>query len=412
MKKTFLFFLLLTSIITISGQIKFEKGYIITSNNDRKEVLIKNVGWVDNADHFTYKTQENPAESIGNPQNIKEFGIYGYSKYVTYKGSIDYSSDNLSDLSDQSEPNFKEMTVFLKEIASGDKTLYSYKAQNTTKYFYSDSSLIIQPLIYKKYYPEGNRSVVATNESYISQLKTIFKDDAVANAAASKVQYTTVGLIKIFKTHNDKLSGDSHEEFQTKKGASKFNLAVRPGINFYSPLKLDGSSQNEGFPSKSGFRIGVEAELVLPFNKNKWSIIFEPTYSFYTNDKMTTKTNDQLYTITMDSYSFISLPLGIRHYMFLNDKSKFFINGQVNVLAFKSGKANSFDLDYDGTVFDKINLSSTQSFDSFSFGAGYTYNNKYTIEARYSTSKNIVADSRPQIAKIKYASLILGYNIF
>ncbi|MDH6250716.1 hypothetical protein M2347_000443 [Chryseobacterium sp. H1D6B] len=411
MRKTFLFLLLSTTAV-INAQIKFEKGYIITSDNNRKEVLIKNAAWANNPEAFTYKSDENSNESTGNPQNTKEFGVYGYAKYITYKGSIDYSSDNLSELSSSAAPEFKESTVFLRELVSGDKILYSYKTQRSATYLYADSASNIQPLIYKKYHPEGNENQVATNESYIEQLKTIFKDDADAKSMAVKTRYSETSLIKIFKVHNAKSETASNDQFETKPTSLKFNLSIRPGINFYSPLKIDNMFGNQDFPSKTNFRIGIEAELVLPFNKNKWAVLLEPTYSAYTNKKMSIPANDDLYTIKMEGYSFISLPIGIRHYMYLNKTSKLFINGQLNVLTLKTGKGKNVDLDYDGFVFDRSNLSSSQSFNSFSFGAGYTYNNKYTVEFKYTANSDITENGAPQTASIKYTSIILGYNIF
>lgn len=413
MKKTTLIFLLFF-FIGIHAQVKFEKGYIITNDNTRHEVLIKNVDWVNNPDEFNYKTDENSSESKGIPSNIKEFGIYGYSKYVTYTGPIDYSSDDLSNLSAQYAPEFKESTVFLKELTSGDKNLYTYRTKRLVSYFYSDSSSgDIQPLIYKKYNPEGNSSQVATNDTYITQLKDIFKEDPNVQSLIPQTKYNNNSLTKIFAAHNEKISGTSgNNEFQAKKKPVQFNLNIRPGVNFYSALKTDNMLGSKGFPSKTNFRIGLEAELVLPFNKNKWAVMFEPTYSFYTGKKITAPAGDQLYNISMDSYSFINLPIGIRHYMFLNEKSKLFINAQVNVLTLRAGKAKTIDLDYEGYNFDHADLSSSQSLDSFSFGIGYNYNNKYSIEFKYNTKNQLMDDSAAQSADMSYASIILGYNIF
>ena len=409
MKKTFWVLLLFFAFFS-NAQIKFEKGYVITNDGEKKEVLIKNMDWVVNPTEITYKAGEESPQSTGTPANLKEFGIYGYSKYVTYKGDIDYSTDDLSNLSAQYAPEFKQSTVFLKEIASGDKNLYSYSVKSTVNYLYSDSSGI-QPLIYKKYNPEGNASQVATNDTYISQLKTIFKDDSNAQSLVSLTKYNKNSLTKIFNAHNQK-TGSSSDEFQAEKKTTKFNLSVRPGVNFYSTLETDKLLGSNGFPSKTNFRIGIEAELVLPFNKNKWSIIFEPNYSAYTSEKITTRSGDQLYNITMDSYSLINLPLGIRHYMFLSPKSKLFIDGQANILTLRSGKAKAINFDYDGTFFDKADLASSQALDNFTFGAGYTYNNKYTVELKYTTSNHILDKNTGSTAKMTYTSIILGYNIF
>ncbi|KAB1230513.1 porin family protein [Chryseobacterium viscerum] len=414
MKKT-LSVLLSFCIALIFAQVKFEKGYIINSNDVKKEVLIKNQGWVSTPDNFVYKTDENSAENTGTPNTIKEFGIYNEIKYISYNGDIDYSSDNLDDLSNSKAPELKKGLVFLKEVVKGNKSLYFYQKQNFGRYFYSDSDSSIQPLIYKKYYFNGSSSQVATNDDYINQLQTIFSDDSNAKALAAKTKYTTSDLKKLFSLYNSKFSGatsSKEQSFSETKKKAKFNLSIRPGANFYSPLKIAQTYGNEGFPSKTGLRIGVEAEIVLPFNKNKWSVVLEPTFSLY-NNKVTIKTNDNLYNMHMENYSFFSLPLSLRHYMFINDDSKIFINAGINVLSIKTSSSETIDLDYDGTVFDKLQLSPSQSFKSAVFGVGFNYKNKYSIEVRYNTSTNLLDEKRnAATADLKYVSLILGYNIF
>ncbi|QBA20612.1 PorT family protein [Chryseobacterium indologenes] len=399
-------------IVLISAQIKFEKGYIIGSNDVKKDVLIKNQGWANNPESFSYKADEASGESTGNPSTIKEFGIYNEVKYVTYNGDIDYSSDNTGDLSSIKEPEFKKVSVFLKEIATGNKNLYSYQGRNVIRYFYSDSDSSIKPLIYKKYFFNGNNLQVATNEEYIEQLKTIFSDYNTAQAIASKTKYTSSDLKKVFSTYNSKFSGATNDgNVSDMKRDTKFNLAVRPGLNFYSPLEITKTLSNEGAPSKTGFRIGVEAEIVLPFNRGKWSIVAEPTFSLYNNKTAVRTTNGNLYNINVENYSFISIPLSVRHYMFINDKSKIFINAGINLVALKTSSAKDFSVDYDGYVFDRLKLSSSQAFKSTLFGIGYNYNNKYIIEVRYNTGMNLFEEKGAE-ANLKYASIILGYNIF
>lgn len=414
MRKTFLVFLLFFVFFS-NAQVKFEKGYLITNDGEKKEVLIKNMDWLNNPNEFTYKVDENSKESIGNPSNIKEFGTYNYNKYVSYTGPIDYSSDDITFLSYKSDPEYKENTVFLKETTAGDKNLYTYKGQNIIRYFYADTSKNseIKPLTYKKYYPNGDNMKIATNEKYINELKDIFSNDSKVQASISSTKYTENSLKKLFVSHNESITGvATNNPVLSDKNKTKFNLSIRPGVNFYSKMDINNMFGNQNFPSKTNFRIGIEAEIVLPFNRNKWAILFEPTYSFYSNDKITQPANDKLYNLSMDSYSFINLPIGIRHYMYLNDKSKFFVNAQLNVLRLKTGKAKTMDLDYEGYIFDQANLATSQTVKSFSVGAGYTYNKKYTVEVQYNTSGEILESSFTESAKISYASIILGYNIF
>ncbi len=409
--KKILTIVLFSIIFSINAQVKFEKGYIITNEDIKEEVIIKNLDRSESPKSFTYKTDEKSSDLIGTPNNIKEFAIYGAAKYITYSGPVDVSPENISSLSHKYEPELQNETFFLKVIASGDKNLYSYTSKNTTKYFYSESGMPIEPLIYKKYNPEGDQLKVATNNSYISQLRSIFKNDPGVLEQISSIKYNENSLTKIFNLHNQKISPDTNNEFQSEENTSKFNLSIRPGINFYSPVKTDELLGAE-FPSKTNFRIGVETEVVLPYNKNKWAILLEPTYSAYSNKEIIAPSSDNLYALHLESYSFINIPVGLRYYMYLNNKSKFFINANVNVLNLRLGKAKSLDLSYNGNTFNKADLATSSAFKSFSFGAGYNYSSKFSIEARYNSQINIIDETSSQRANISYTSIILGYNIF
>ncbi|UPQ75408.1 PorT family protein [Chryseobacterium nepalense] len=190
-------------------------------------------------------------------------------------------------------------------------------------------------------------------------------------------------------------------------------MNVRPGINFYSPLKTEGILGAGEFASRTNFRLGLEAEIILPFNKNKWAILLEPTYSLYSNENLSISSDNNLYTISIKPYSFINIPVGIRYYLFLNDQSKLFVNASVNVLNIRMGQAKSVDLSYNNQTFDRADLASTLASKSFSFGLGYVYKNKFSIEARYNSQYNIIANSSPtREVNLSYTSLILGYNIF
>lgn len=103
-------FLFITSLI--NAQIKFEKGYIITHNGDKQDVLIRNIEWVNSPESFVYKINENSPELTGNVTNTEGFGIYGHDSYINYNGTIDTSSTDLTSLSSKKEPELKKVHVF------------------------------------------------------------------------------------------------------------------------------------------------------------------------------------------------------------------------------------------------------------------------------------------------------------
>ncbi|UPQ75409.1 hypothetical protein [Chryseobacterium nepalense] len=132
MKKLILF-LFLFFIFFNNAQIRFEKGYIITNDDKKEEVFIKNPDRSDSPKNFIYRISEKSSDLLGTPDKIKEYCIYDFGSYISYTGPVDKSSDDISALSYKYEPEFRNETVFLKVLVSGDKNLYSYSEKNTTK---------------------------------------------------------------------------------------------------------------------------------------------------------------------------------------------------------------------------------------------------------------------------------------
>lgn len=419
MKRIILYFALFFTSIS-QAQITFEKGYLVTQSGDKKDVLIKNIDWVNSPENFIYKTDEFSAEQTGNTQNIKEFGIYGSDTYINYIGSIDESSKDLSDLSFKKEPELREVAVFLKLLVPGEKKLYSYRGKggSITNYFYSNNkNNDIQLLIYKKYHTQGSNMLVATNEEYKNQLKTIFSDDTKLQKPISTVKYNENSLKKIFGYTNQSqntVSPLAEGEYSDKKKRNKFNLNIRPGFNFYQEMKVTNLIGDQRLPSTANFRIGLEGEAVLPFNKNKWSVIFEPTYAIYTSKKISQPGINTFYNhnVTLEKYSFIEIAIGVRHYMYLNDKSKLFINAQINAVRIKSNKAKGINLEDREYIVSKAELANVQPFVNLIVGAGYNYNNRFSVELRYNSPGELAVRPDFQNATLHYFSAIFGYNIF
>ena len=162
-----------------------------------------------------------------------------------------------------------------------------------------------------------------------------------------------------------------------------FNLHLRPGVNF-SKLSLQNEffrPKNIDFENQTNFRFGVELEFVMPFNKNKWAIFLEPTYQSFNSEK--TEGNK---TFSVD-YESLELPIGIRHYFFLSDKSKLFINSAY-VLDF--AKDSAVLIGNQSNVNDNSTDLVFKTGNNLIFGAGFNYNSKFSIEFRQSTNRDIL----------------------
>lgn len=398
MKKTFLFIFLL-SCISFFAQIKFEKGYFISNDGQKHEVLIKNEDWLNNPTEFIYKQSETDSPKTGKISEVTEFQVYGYNKLVRYKGKIENSSNDLQNLSTTEEPEWKDIEVYIYKLNNGKINLYSYYKNNKSNFFYSENGGEIKPLIYKEY-SNGEFSLMYKNDIYKTQLETLFSDNIDVCKLIKNTEYNGASLLKIFNKYNN-----SENQENLNKSKSKLNLTLKPGINF-AEFDLKSYSlvdyYNVHFKSNE-IRFGIEIEYVIPYNRNKWSLFLEPAYNNISSEALSP---NKVYTAKLD-YSFIEFNLGARHYMNLNSSSKFFVDLSIPafILNMKDGEVNYTSSNFERTLYFRYSTS------NFAFGAGYVYKNKFSIKASTSLKRSLTSNLGWD-NYYNYNTISIGYNIF
>lgn len=397
-KSLVLLFIALFSI-TCYSQIDFEKGYFIDNSNQKVECLIRNVDVKLNPTSFEYKQNTDSNKQKASLETVKEFGIYNKFKYISATVDIDQSSDNLNSLSKDNRALFKEEKVFLNVLIEGKANLYSYQNSKITRYFYSKEESKIEQLIFKEFLNQHNQ--ILKNNRFKQQLLDDLKCGDIKMSNVENLKYKKNDLINFFIKYNE-----CHEEtfttFNIKEKQDLFNLTLRPGLSS-SSLSVDNDISIVGeadFDNVISFRFGIEAEFIMPFYRNKWAIIIEPTYHSYQTEKDITAFF-VTQTATVD-YTSIELPVGIRHYLFLNENSKIFLNA-------------SFIFDLSGN--SVINYEERRNLDiktsgNLGFGIGYKQNDKYSIEFRYHTNRDVLTNYTSWNSNYNSMSLILGYSLF
>ncbi len=404
MKKTFL----LTGLVSVclfNAQIRFEKGYFINNSGKRTDVLIKNLDWKNNPTVFEYKTESSSDVKTENISNIQEFGIGEQSKYVRKTVLIDHSAEQMNTMSEKRNPEFIKETLFLKYLIDGKADLFYYENNDVQRFFFSTNDNEIKQLVYKPYYLTDTQ--IAYNEEYKKQLS----DNLNCTSSPQdfkRVKYELKDLIQAFTEFNrcsDNTGSITYEKALEKKDL--FNLNIRPGINF-STFETDNSSylssENTQFVRTASFRIGVEAEFIMPFNKNKWALFAEPTYQYYKSETESVAYAGQYFetkSTRAADYKSIELPFGVRHYFFLSEKSKLFINA-----------AYVFDFEMNSKIRYDFQELEIQSGNNLVFGAGYKYNDQFLVEFRASTNRNLLINYPNWSSKYQTFSLILGYTLF
>ncbi len=392
MKLKLFFLTILLSTINAISQTNFKLGYIIFNNNTTTECLIKNEDWANNPQTFEYKLSENAEIQIGSVEKIREFGSGESFKYVRATLDVDQSSDVVNNLTADRNPVMKEETVFLKTLVEGKASLYFTDRENNKRYFYKMDDGKIEQLIYKRYLT--NQTKIGKNELYKQQLSTIFLCSNFNQSKFENLKYNKNSLIRIFTEYNECSNSNFIIYDREKLKRGYLNLSLRPGITFSSFSLKDVNEENVEFDDKTGIRIGVEIEYILPFRNNKWAVFIEPTYkSSYKSEREIQYINfltiDKFTTVTVTGSSF-EIPIGARHYFYLNDFSSIFLDAALIVdSGFGSEITSSEEFTYQKS--SSVNL-------DLGCGIGYQYNKKLAIQFRLNNDE------------FNTCSIILSYN--
>lgn len=415
MKVKLLFLTFLFSSLYSLAQIKYEQGYYIDNGGNRIDGLIKNVGWNDNPNEFEFKLTENSEAKTLEIEDVIEFGILDFLKYERHITKIDRSSDNTTRLSSQRAPEFETKQIFLKILVDGKADLFGYQDKDVKRFFYRIGDEVLVPLVFKRYIDYDVKDVVRkvpqqnvrTNNQFKQQLKSNLNCDLVSDARYNLMDYRASFLESYFVDYNY-CEKSPVINYSGRKKRDWLNLTLRLGMshNSFSVGRVNFSSPsiNGDYGSDVSPRYGIEFEFFLPVNNNKWSIFFEPTYQEFEAKK------DGELTFAMANYNTIEVPLGLRYYMFLNDKSKIFINfstafvinGESKIELFRTSSGNSIST---------REINGTEEY--YSFGTGYNFNNKLSLEFRYNTKRDLLGDTKFYTSNFNESlSVILGYSIF
>ncbi len=408
MRKQLLVIALLTILsIKSYSQIIFENGYFINESDKKIECLIKNTDWKNNPTEFKYKLSQNDEVQKATIQTVKEFAINNGFKYIRAKTNIDRSYDELNKISTERNPSFHEELLFLKVLIEGKASLFIYIDGILTRFFYKLNDSEINQLVYKKYLVNDK---ILTNDSFKQQLFLQLNYEETQIDEIKRLRYNVQDLERCFIRYNERNNSNyiSYEPKQQRKDI--FNLTIRPGLR-YSSLEIQNTitdSKGVDFGNSIGVRFGIEAEYILPYNKNNWAIIIEPTYQYFKSEQSReVKYISGGILVSKVDYKSIELPIGVRYYSYFNDKSKLFANISY-VLDFQTNSSVKF-LRNDKSMIDDLEIKSRGN---FALGIGYKYKNRYSLEIQYNTNREILGDYLCCKSNYNSINIILGISIF
>lgn len=387
MKKLILFLL-----FSISGfaQKSFDKGSYVTNEGSTQNGYIKNIGWNSTPESFIFKETENANTTTITVDEANEFEITGF-KFKKFTFNLDTSIDRMSQISENREPNYQTKTSFLKVLVEGKTILYEYSKGNVTRFFISENnSAELIPLVYKKYLSNGK---ILENTEFRKQLSNLYQDQNTSVHEILKVDYNSKDLSAFIKQHDQ-----NAKEIKTEEaGSLNFRLLLGGGIANTKATRLQYRNSFE-FENLVGLKIGVELEHIFGFNRNKWSLFVAPNFQTFS------KETDVVYGQHLShkselKYNFFQIPVGARHYFFLNNNSKIFVNAgyAFNFLKSKFSYQNE-------TVNTKQNVGVIA-------GVGFSYK-KFGLEARYESVRQILRTNPSYVLDFQPYTLTASYILF
>ncbi|MFP4846616.1 outer membrane beta-barrel protein [Winogradskyella sp. PE311] len=204
---------------------------------------------------------------------------------------------------------------------------------------------------------------------------------------------------------------NSAQKSYIKRINSAFNLKVKTGQSWSkSKVKFEEGifiedNQSVNFDKENSIRFGIEMEFIFA-SSNKWSAFVEPTYDSYNSvQKLPSAIDNSNLTSVKIDYSYIEVPVGIRHHMYYG-RSKLFLNFAVVLVADLNNEIDyeeQFEFENDLEIKSDLNLV---------LGFGYSFNERFSLEYRISTTRDVLSKYASYQGPFKNSSLILGFRLF
>lgn len=413
MKNFFLPIFLIISL-HVFAQVRYEPGYIVTNQGERAEVLILNKEWRDNPTEFSYKYSESSNPETGRIQDIKEFGIGDQPIYERFSTQIDQSGDQVRNMSTNPEPNFVEKTVFLQKLVEGEASLYIYN-KGVERFFVLTPDVGLTPLIHKKYLQNNS---IATNNKFRQQLYNEVSCGENPSPELRKTSYRKQDLVKYFEKYNECRQAE-YRVLEESKKKLRVNFSIKAGLDF-STLTIEKGIYVNGAEIELDprLRFGGEIEVVMPFNKNKWSIFAEPTYSRIKIERMpfVSEVVHNRHEVDLSlKYEFITTATGLRHYFFLDNFSKIFLSGGFSFVV-PLETTVLIDRDERYQLDPELNKIKTEA--HLNVGLGYAYRG-LSAEIRYDLPQTATGQNEEEghyvldwQTRTTSFSVLLGYKLF
>lgn len=386
------------------SQSEFKKGYYINNNGNKISGFIINYNYVKLPTKIEFKESLKSESRSIELDNIKEFEIENKIKFIKRTVELQQSSDKTKNLTNYRKPDLKSEEVFLKVIVKGDVSLYKYNHKGTDRYFIKYYDNDITPLIFKRFIKNQNN--IQKNNQYIQDLSFRLNCETLTDKDFNITDYDEKDLSRLIVKFNE--CKKSNYKIYEKPKYLSFAVGVRAAMvnSSFELINIFRPEFSSDFGDEIDYRVGIELELSINKLKlNNFSLFTEPSYLSYEASAEIGESSESRNA----KINTLQFPFGMRYYINFNDSDhKLFLNAAYII-------NNYLDSTEIELINDAVLRSSNRPISSsgfYGFGVGYTFKDKYRIEIRHETKRDILK-SRLSTYSGNFESsflITLGYN--
>ena len=387
---------LVLSVNFMSAQQHFKQGYFITKGGKKTTCLIKDYSWSVCPKRLKFKLTETEDTKTIDVSELKGFGLENLLKYERHNVVVDVAISKGNYIEKGKAPELITEEFMLQVLVEGEATLYRYQTSSNVKFFYKVNDGKTKLLIHRKYMVTSLKS--GFDQSFRYQLQQDLKCKNIGILDISQLEFKQKDLVILFTKYNS-CKNYSFVDYTKSKKKGKFNLSVRPGINF-SRMNAESIGWRGNFSDKQqSFRLGVELEYLLPWNNRNWSVFLESEFRKY-----------DLNTTFFDSYRDRQIKIKFKSIITTVGAKRYFNVYDNKVKLVLSGMAH-----FDVPMSSKMHTDTWGEYPIHARvypggGIGLNIKNKFSIEYRVSGNR-LFRHYRPTSA-YRNMSIIVGYNVF
>lgn len=389
MKKITLLFVLFTAF---SYAQETQNGYYIINSGQRVEGMFIEGDYL-NPSSLKFKSSSDTDFQKLNLESITEYGVGKDYKSVKHSVEIDATDATHGQISTNKDATWQLQTIFLNVLLEGEATLYSYRSGKGTKYFYKVNGKQAEPqqLLYRVYMSTANTT--AENNKFRQQLYNDVSCPTEKNGMDKflAIKYTSSDILPLFKDYNN----CNNSKFTTYKNNDGKRVtayySVLAGL-YQSRFNIEGIDPEVDNATDIAFGVGAEVVIVLPsekiglFIKAEYEKLKSEVISTYITPYGSSKTHNRYYV----DASLFNFNVGPRYFYNINKQNKVFVDASL-LLTFGMGDINhAVTVETPSQTFPEVFVQKLpfNSAIALNFGLGYTYNNKFSIEARFDSNRN------------------------